>query len=80
MPAPSSLSSGTTYRRRSFPWRRPVRVHVEWRGAIAGMVLCEQPAFATALALGEVEMQVRAVCLVPPLIPPDPPRPPMNPP
>ena len=51
------------YHRRSFPWRRPLRVHVAWRGAISGMVLCEQPAFGSALAHNEVELQVQAVGL-----------------
>lgn len=51
------------YRRRSFPWRRPMRAQVARRGAISGMVLCEQPAFTTTLARGEVEMQVRATGL-----------------
>ena len=51
------------YHRRSFPWRRPLRVHVAWRGAISGMVLCEQPAFGSALEHTEVELQVQAVGL-----------------
>jgi acyl transferase domain-containing protein/NADPH:quinone reductase-like Zn-dependent oxidoreductase len=51
------------FRQRSFSWQRPVRVHVACRGTISGMVLCEQPAFTTALGPNEVEVQVRAVGL-----------------
>jgi hypothetical protein len=45
-------------RRRSFLWRKPMRVHIAWRGAFSGLVLCEQPAFTAGIATGEVEMQV----------------------
>ena len=51
------------YARRNFPWVTPLRVHLARRGAISGLELCEQPAFESLLATGEVELQVRAVGL-----------------
>ena len=51
------------FRRCSFPWQRLLRVLVERKGAISGMVQREQPAFTAALADGELEVQVRTVGL-----------------
>ena len=51
------------YARRAFSWQSPLRVHLVRRGAISGLELCEQPAFVSPLATGELELQVRAVGL-----------------
>ena len=51
------------YRRCNFLWQPPLRVHLAQRGAISDLELCEQPAFTSLLAAGEVEIQIRAVGL-----------------
>ena len=52
------------FKRCSFLWVRPVCLHVQWRGAISGIVLREQPAFPSSTCRdNEVEMQIRAVGL-----------------
>ena len=58
VPAGPIAAAAPTYRlrRRSFPWRKPLRLHVASRGAIADLVLCEQPPYQTPLRNDEVEV------------------------
>lgn len=51
------------YRRHTFLWKCLLRAEVAYRGAISGLVLSPQPAFAAPLAHDELELQVRAVGL-----------------